>query len=59
MGRRPKLAALGPSADFARKIEILEQEMATQRAALDRLKQIGGQRSSERDGDQPSKPRDS
>jgi hypothetical protein len=41
MARRPKLAGLESSADLARKLQILEEEMATQREALDKLKQLG------------------
>jgi hypothetical protein len=55
MGHRPKSVGLESTADLARKMEILEREMAAQREALDRLKQIGTQRSRESNGDQPSK----
>jgi hypothetical protein len=41
MARRPKPVGLESAADLARKVEILEREMATQRAALERLKQMG------------------
>ena len=41
MTRRPKPAGLESSADLARKVEILEREMASQREALERLKQMG------------------
>jgi hypothetical protein len=41
MARRPKPAGLESSADLARKMEILEREMASQREALERLKQMG------------------
>ena len=54
MGRRPKSVGLESTADLARKTEILEREMAAQREALDRLKQIGTP-SRESDRDQPSK----
>ena len=54
MGRRPKSVGLESTADLARKTEILEREMAAQREALDRLKQIGTP-SREADRDQPSK----
>ena len=40
MARRRGPAGADPFADLARKVEILEQEMAIQRAALDRLKEI-------------------
>ena len=43
MGRRPKPVGFESSADLARKVEILEREMAAQRAALDRLKELGRQ----------------
>jgi hypothetical protein len=56
MGRRPKSVGLESTADLARKTEILEREMAAQREALDRLKQIGTP-SRESDRDQPSKRR--
>ena len=39
MARRRKTA--DPFADLARKFEILEQEMATQREAILRLKKMG------------------
>ncbi len=38
---RRGMANVDPFADLAKKVEILEQEMAIQRAALDRLKEIG------------------
>jgi hypothetical protein len=41
MARRPKPAGVDPFADLAKKIEILEREMATQRTALERLKSLG------------------
>ena len=41
MARRRNLAPGDPLADLARKVEILEREMATQRAALDKLKAMG------------------
>jgi hypothetical protein len=47
MARRPKVAGLESSADLARKFEILEHELAAQRAALDKLKQLGPSRGSE------------
>ena len=55
MGRRPKAVGFESSAELARKIDILEREMATQRAALDRLKQIGSARMQELESDQSSK----
>ena len=41
MARRPTTGALESASDLARKVEILEREMAAQRAALERLKQMG------------------
>jgi hypothetical protein len=41
MASRSKAAAADPFADLARKLEILEQEMAVQRRALDRLREMG------------------
>ena len=41
MPRRPKPAGFESSADLARKMEILQREMASQREALERLKQMG------------------
>ena len=43
MARRPNVAGPGsdPFADLAKKIVILEQEMAVQRAAIERLKALG------------------
>ena len=41
MARRRNLAPGDPLADLARKVEVLEREMATQRAALDKLKAMG------------------
>jgi hypothetical protein len=38
MPRRFRSAATDPLADLARKLEILEREMAVQRAAMERLK---------------------
>jgi hypothetical protein len=47
MARRPSAAPADPLADLARKVEILEREMATQRLALDRLKAMGKPRRTE------------
>jgi hypothetical protein len=44
MARRRNAAAVDPLADLARKIEVLEREMAAQRAALDKLKAMGATR---------------
>ncbi len=41
MPRRPRLAGSDPLADLAKKTDILERELRTQRDAMDRLKQIG------------------
>lgn len=40
MSRRRAAASDDPFADLERKVEILEREMAVQRAALDRLKEL-------------------
>jgi hypothetical protein len=40
MARRSRLAALDPLADLAKKMEILERELAVQREAMDRLKEL-------------------
>jgi hypothetical protein len=39
--RRRPAAGLEPFADLARKVQILERELAVQRQALDRLKELG------------------
>jgi hypothetical protein len=52
MPRRSKAPGLDSSEDLARKVEILEREMATQRAALERLKEMSVQRTSR--GDAPA-----
>jgi len=49
MPRRAKAVGLDSSTDLARKVEILEREMATQREALERLKQMAAPRHPERD----------
>ena len=41
MARRRATAPVDPFADLAKKVEILEREMAVQRAALDKLKEMG------------------
>jgi hypothetical protein len=41
MARRPRMAGVDPFADLAKKVEILEREMATQRLAIERLKALG------------------
>jgi hypothetical protein len=40
MPRRRGTASVDPLADLAKKAEILEREMAAQRAALERLKEL-------------------
>ena len=40
MTRRRSRAGVDPLADLAKKTEILEREMAVQRAALERLKEL-------------------
>lgn len=40
MARRPRTVGTESSADLARKAEILEREMAVQRDALERLRQM-------------------
>ena len=45
MSRRPRTVGIESSLDLARKVEILEREMATQREALERLKQMGTRQS--------------
>jgi hypothetical protein len=41
MARRPRTAGADPFTDLAKKVEILEREMALQRIALEKLKQMG------------------
>jgi hypothetical protein len=41
MARPRKTASGDPFIDLSKKAEILEREMSTQRAAIERLKQIG------------------
>jgi hypothetical protein len=40
MPRRPRTVGIESSLDLARKAEILEREMETQRVALERLKEM-------------------
>ena len=40
MARRRGTASIDPFADLEKKVEILEREMAVQRAALERLKKM-------------------
>ena len=42
MARQPRPAAPESPSDLARKVEILEREMSVQRAAIEKLKQLGG-----------------
>ena len=51
MPRRPRTVGIESSLDLARKAEILEREMATQREAIERLKQMGNSRQIEGDED--------
>ena len=44
MPRRPRTVGIESSVDLARKVEILEREMARQRAAIERLKELGTSR---------------
>jgi hypothetical protein len=44
MARPRKVPPSDPLSDLSRKTEILEREMAAQRDAIDRLKQLGTQR---------------
>lgn len=41
MARRPRPAGPDPLADLAKKSDVLERELRTQRSAMDRLKEIG------------------
>jgi hypothetical protein len=41
MPRRPRTVGIESAIDLARKAEILERELATQREAIERLKQMG------------------
>ena len=41
MARRPRTPGPNPFADLAKKLEILEREMAVQQVALARLKALG------------------
>jgi hypothetical protein len=49
MPRRPRTVGIESSTDLARKAEILEREMETQRAALERLKEMAANRQVESD----------
>ncbi|HXD17177.1 MAG TPA: hypothetical protein VN654_09180 [Vicinamibacterales bacterium] len=44
MARPRKTAREDPFSDLSKKAEILEREMSAQRAAIERLKQIGKER---------------
>jgi len=44
MTRRPRTVGTESSFDLARKAEILERELAVQRDAIERLKQMGTSR---------------
>ena len=41
MARHPRVSDLDPFADLAKKVEVLEREMETQRRAIERLKEMG------------------
>jgi|KBSSwiStaDraftv2_1062776.scaffolds.fasta_scaffold3036175_2 hypothetical protein len=45
MPRRPRTVGIESALDLARKAEILERELATQREAMERLKQMGTRQS--------------
>ena len=49
MARRPRTVGTESALDLARKAEILEREMAVQRDALERLKQMSTSKPPERD----------
>lgn len=53
MARRRGPAGADPFADLAKKAEILEQELAVQRAALDRLKEMASPDSRQDSLDRP------
>jgi hypothetical protein len=53
MPRRPRTVGVESSLDLARKAEILEREMATQREALERLKAMARSTVREADADAP------
>lgn len=44
MARPRKASQLDPFSDLSRKTEILEREMSAQRAAIERLKELGIQK---------------
>lgn len=57
MARRSMPVGTDSTATFARKVEILEREMAAQRVAIERLKQMAQPNHRLRDADhQPAKP---
>jgi hypothetical protein len=49
MARRPRTVGTESALDLARKAEILEREMAVQRDALERLKQMSTAKPRERE----------
>jgi hypothetical protein len=53
MARRRGPASVDPFADLEKKTEILERELAVQRAALDRLKKLGAPEPKADSGDSP------
>lgn len=56
MPRRPRTVGIESALDLARKAEILEREMATQREALERLKQMGTTRQVDGEDDRDDQP---
>jgi len=56
MPRRPRTVGIESALDLARKTEILEREMATQREALERLREMGTTREPENQDDQGEQP---
>lgn len=56
MPRRPRTVGIESALDLARKAEILEREMATQREALERLKQMGTTRQVDGQDDRDDQP---
>jgi hypothetical protein len=56
MPRRPRTVGIESALDLARKAEILEREMATQREALERLKEMGTTRQIDGQDDRDDEP---
>jgi hypothetical protein len=57
MARRPKTAGTDPLADLAEKTKVLEEEMAIQRDAMQKLKAMGPDPSFVRDPELTSRRR--